>query len=156
MLNFCQGRFRDALPHLCFAEISHQSKLNKRNYQFGEIMTKDKIEFWEKCRKLFSELTDTHSEIDLKGKTSPYTSINGHMFSILDKDGNLGLRLPKEERLLFLEEHQTKLHEAYGTVMREYVRVPHNLLVNTHSLSPYLIISFDYVKSLKPKPTKKK
>ena len=105
---------------------------------------------------LFKALIDTHPEIELRGKTSPYTSVHGHMFSILDKEGNLGLRLPKEERGKFLDQHKTKLHEAYGKVMKEYVRVPEKLLADTKAMKPYLYISYEYTKSLTPKPTKKK
>lgn len=105
---------------------------------------------------LFSALIDTHAEIELRGKTSPYTSVNGHMFSILDKEGNLGLRLSKDERERFIEQHNTQLHEAYGRVMKEYVRVPDKLLKDTEALNPYLILSYTYTKSLKPKPTKRK
>lgn len=111
---------------------------------------------WANKLALFKALVASYPEIELKGKTSPYTSVNGHMFSILDKEGRLGLRLPKEEREQFLEEHKTALHEAYGKVMREYVRVPDNLLEDTDALKPYLGISYDYTISLKPKPTKRK
>lgn len=118
-------------------------------------MAKDKKEVPADKLALYQALIDTHPDIERKGKTSPYTSMNGHMFSILDKDGNLGLRLPKEEREQFINEHNTKLHEAYGAVMREYVRVPAKLLEDTKALKPYLVISYDYTKSLKPKPTKR-
>src|SRR2546423_1289816 len=52
----------------------------------------------------------------------PYTSLNGHMFSLLTKEGWLALGLPSETRAAFLEKHQTKLGVQYGTVMKEYVR----------------------------------
>jgi hypothetical protein len=111
---------------------------------------------WVGNLALYQALIDTHPEIDLKGKTSPYTSINGHMFSILGKEGNLGLRLPKEAREQFLKDHNTVLHGAYGKVMKEYVRVPNALLIDTEALKSYLAISYTYTKGLKPKPTKRK
>lgn len=46
---------------------------------------------------MYKILVATNPKIELKGVTMPYTSWNGHMFSFLDKDGNLGLRLPKSE-----------------------------------------------------------
>ena len=104
---------------------------------------------------LYQALLDTHDEIILKGKTSPYTSVNGHMFSILDKEGNLGLRLPMDERIKFINQFHTKLHEAYGKVMKEYVRVPPELMENTETLKTYLVISYNYTKNLKPKSTKR-
>ena len=38
----------------------------------------------------------------------------------------------------------------------EYVTVPDALLANTEELKPYLDMSFEYVKGLKPKASKKK
>jgi TfoX/Sxy family transcriptional regulator of competence genes len=109
----------------------------------------DKLEAYE-------ALIDTHPEIERKGATNPYTSVNGHMFSHLSKTGELGLRLPKDEREAFLAKYKTRLYESYGAVMKEYVAVPDALLMNTSVLKDYLRISYDYVKSLKPKPTKRK
>jgi hypothetical protein len=40
--------------------------------------------------------------------------------------------------------------------MKEYVTVPDELLLNTQELEPYLDISYEYIKTLKPKLTKKK
>ena len=77
------------------------------------------------------------------------------MFSILAPDGTLGLRLPKAAIEDFLLRYQTNLREAYGIVQKEYVVVPDALLKNTAELQPYFQQSYDYVKGLKPKPTKK-
>lgn len=40
--------------------------------------------------------------------------------------------------------------------MKEYVTVPDSLLQNTKALAKHLAVSYAYVKSLKPKPPKKK
>jgi len=95
-------------------------------------------------------------EIERKGVTNPYTSVNGHMFSHLSKEGTMGLRLPEDEREAFLEKYDTTLYEQHGTVMKEYVRVPDKLLKDAEKMKGYLEISYTYVKSLKPNPTKKK
>ncbi|MHA2209508.1 MAG: hypothetical protein ACXABV_10090 [Candidatus Thorarchaeota archaeon] len=55
-----------------------------------------------------------------------------------------------------MQKYKTTLFEQYGAVMKEYVTVPDDLLENTDELKSYLVISFEYVKTLKPKPTKKK
>jgi len=68
----------------------------------------------------------------------------------------LAIRLPEAERERFLKKYKTKLYEAYGTVMREYVAVPDSLLQNTKELAKYLDLSYEYAKTLKPKATKKK
>jgi TfoX/Sxy family transcriptional regulator of competence genes len=78
------------------------------------------------------------------------------MFSLLRPTGEMALRLPADEREKFLKKFKTKLFEAYGAVMKEYVAVPDALLQRTSELKPYLAISYDYVRALKPKPTKAK
>jgi hypothetical protein len=74
----------------------------------------------------------------------------------LDSFGTLALRLPEKEREEFLEKYKTTLFEAYGAVMKEYVTVPDSLLKNTKELRKYLDMSYGYLKTLKPKLTKKK
>ncbi|MEO1257344.1 MAG: hypothetical protein AAFZ15_01055 [Bacteroidota bacterium] len=104
----------------------------------------------------YDRLLATHSQIERKGKNMLYTSVNGHMFTVFSTDAKLGIRLSKEDRQAFLEKYGTTLLASYGAVMREYVTVPDDLLENTEELSPYLAKSYDYVTSLKPKPTTKK
>jgi hypothetical protein len=77
------------------------------------------------------------------------------MFSYLSKQGKLALRLPRADRELFLKKYKTKLCEAYGTVQPEYVEVPDALLAATRGLKKFFDISYEYVSSLKPKPTTK-
>jgi len=110
---------------------------------------KEKIE-------LFNQLVATHPEAVRKGDTIPYTSLNGHMYSYFPKDGFLALRLPEKARAEFLEKYNTTLVTAYGIIQKEYVTVPDNLLANTDELKPWFNASYDYVITLKPKPTKGK
>ena len=105
----------------------------------------------------YEQLIQSIPELEIaKGFGFPYTSLNGHMFSFLAKTGSVGIRLPKEEREQFLEKFNTVLfHNHKGPVLKEYVQVD-ELLKETDVLKPYLEISLAYVKSLKPKPPKKK
>ena len=106
---------------------------------------------------LYDKLIATHPEIERKGAANPYTSLNGHMFTVLlGPSGTMALRLPENERGKFLKKYKTTLYEAYGAVMKEYVTVPDALLKDTNTLGKYLAVSYAYVKTLKPKPTKKK
>ena len=109
----------------------------------------DKVELYEK-------LVATNPKAERKGAAFPYTSLNGHMFSILTKDGTLALRLPEKEREAFLKKYKTKLSVQYGTVMKEYVEVPDALFKKTGELKKYFALSYAYVGSLKPKSTKGK
>ena len=119
-------------------------------------MAKQKVDIPQNKLDAYDRLIASNPEIERKGVTNPYTSVNGHMFSHLSKTGTLGLRLSKEEREAFLQKYDTTLYESYGAVMKEYVTVPDELLQNTAELQPYLDLSFAYTSSLKPKPTKKK
>ena len=109
----------------------------------------DKLELYEK-------LVATNPSVKRKGATVPYTSLNGHMFSYLSKEGKLALRLPAGEREAFLTKYKAKLCQAYGVIQPEYVEVPDSLLSSTLELKKYFDSSYQYVGSLKPKPTTKK
>src|SRR5688572_26246799 len=104
----------------------------------------------------YEKLVATNPKVERKGATMPYTSLNGHMFSFLTKTGKLALRLPTEERDAFLKKYKTKLCEQYGAVLKEYVEVPDSLLTKTQELMKFFDISYAYVASLKPKPTRRK
>ena len=105
---------------------------------------------------LYDQLIATNPDIEHKGKTSPYTSHHGHMFSYLSKTGSMGLRLTKEEREAFLEKFNTTSYESCGAIMKEHITVPDEILQNTEELKVYFDLSYEYIKTLKPKPTKKK
>ena len=104
---------------------------------------------------LYEKLVATNPSVERKGATVPYTSRNGHMFSYLSKQGKLALRLPAEEREAFLKKYNARLCEAYGIVQAEYVEVPDSLLASTRELKKFFDCSYEYVGSLKPKPTAK-
>jgi hypothetical protein len=106
--------------------------------------------------ELYEKLVATNSKVQRKGATVPYTSLNGHMFSYLSKQGKVALRLPVTEREAFLKKYKAKLCEAYGVVQPEYVEVPDSLLASTAELKKFFDCSYQYVASLKPKPTTRK
>ncbi|HXB39237.1 MAG TPA: hypothetical protein VNZ49_01775 [Bacteroidia bacterium] len=112
---------------------------NKHGYSYEEALV------------LYEKLVKTNPEIERKGATLPYTSHNGHMFSILYKDGNVGLRLSEKDREVFMKKYKAKHPEQYGTVLKEYVLVPAPLLKKTKELKKYFDLSFDFVRTLKPK-----
>jgi TfoX/Sxy family transcriptional regulator of competence genes len=115
----------------------------------AESIPADKLELYEK-------LVATNLAVERKGAKTPYTSLNGHMFSFLTEDGTMALRLPTEEREAFTERYKTNPIVRYGSVMKEYVEVPEGLLEDTQELKRYFDISYAYIGTLKPKPTKRK
>ncbi len=114
----------------------------------AELSMEDKV-------TLYNKLVASHTQAVRKGATIPYTSLNGNMYSYLSKDGFVALRLPETEREAFLKKYKTTLVLSYGIIQKEYVTVPDSLLKKTSELKPWLDLSYDYVSSLKAKPTKK-
>ena len=78
------------------------------------------------------------------------------MFTLFHQQQTLAIRLPEVEREKFLKKYNAKLFEAYGTVMKEYVEVPEALLKKTKELQKYFDLSYEYAKTLRSKPTRKK
>src|ERR1700733_14707838 len=92
--------------------------------------------------ELYEKLVATNPNVERKGATVPYTSLNGHMFSYLSKEGKLQLRLPAVEREAFLKKYKAKLSEEYGVVQPEYVEVPDSLLASTRELKKFFDCSY--------------
>ena len=106
--------------------------------------------------ELYNKLVELNPDFERKGKTMPYTSANGHMFSQLNKDGQIGIRLSKESGEKFKETYNAGPFLSYGAVMRGYVCVPEALHGEVELLAAYLKEGYEYVMSLPPKETKKK
>jgi hypothetical protein len=103
---------------------------------------------------LYAKLIDSLPGIERKGATMPYTFFNGNTFSFLDKNGFLCLRLPEKERADFLKKYKANLCETHGSILKEYVLMPEKIFKQRGIMERYFIISIEYVKSLKPKPSK--
>lgn len=112
-------------------------------------MDKDTAKSW------YQKLVATIPELALKGATTPYTSLNGNMYSYLGDNG-LALRLPTDARTVFLATYVTTLYVSHGVTQKEYVTVPDTLLEKTAELQQYFAASFEYAKTLRPKPTTKR
>jgi hypothetical protein len=91
----------------------------------------------------------------VKGAKNPYTSRNGHMFSFLDADGSMALRLPKELGEEFMENYESGPVIQYGSVMRGCVSIPAELLEDTAALVEWFDRAYEWTGTLEPKPTKK-
>jgi TfoX/Sxy family transcriptional regulator of competence genes len=104
----------------------------------------------------FDRLVSSVKGLERKGATMPYVSHNGHMFAFIDKDGCFALRLDKDDRESFIKKFKTTLCEAHGAVLKEYVAVPDDVLADVQKLKPWFNTAYEYVKSMKPKPTVRK
>ena len=106
---------------------------------------------WEENYARYKELVGMCPRFELKGKTVPYTSANGHMFSQLNRDGELGIRFSNEVKEKYLHELDTTPFKSYGATMRGYILVPEEMWGDLERLAGFLNESFDYVMSLEPK-----
>jgi hypothetical protein len=106
---------------------------------------------YEEKRKIYDELVAKCPRIERKGKTMPYTSANGYMFSLLNKAGEIGIRFSKQVQEKYLEEFNSTIFKSYNAVMRGYVLIPDSMLEDLDRVARYLNESYDYVMSLDPK-----
>ncbi len=106
---------------------------------------------WKKKLEIYDKLVGMCPRFERKGKTMPYTSANGYMFSLLNKDGEIGIRFSKEVQQKYIQELQTTMYKSYGAVMKGYILIPDKMLEDLDTLSIYLNESYNYVMSLDPK-----
>lgn len=92
----------------------------------------------------------------IKGKANPYTSMNGNMFSFLDKAGTLCLRLSDEDRAAFIAAFEAGPVIQYGAVMKEYVSVPPQVVADPVALRGWFAKCLAYAQTLPAKPARKK
>lgn len=97
------------------------------------------------------DLAARKAGLDRKGKTVPYTSSNGYMHCLLNKEGEFGIRLSKEDQAKFKAKYESGPLMSHGATMRDYVLVPDSLLANTEEIAKWMLISLEHVNSLPPK-----
>lgn len=106
---------------------------------------------WDRRLALYDELVEKCPRFERKGKTMPYTSANGHMFSLLNKAGEVGFRFSKEVQEKYIREFESSTFQSYGATMRGYVLIPEPMWEDLENLAKYLNESYEYVMSLEPK-----
>jgi hypothetical protein len=106
---------------------------------------------WEKKLKTYDKLVAKCDRFERKGKTMPYTSANGYMFSLFNKAGEIGIRFSKDVQKKYIEEFNSTIYKSYNSIMLGYVLIPDKMLEDLDGLSKYLDESYDYVISLDPK-----
>ena len=106
---------------------------------------------WEEKLKRYDQIVEKCPRFERKGKTVPYTSANGHMFSLLNKEGELGFRYSKQVQEKYIEEFGSGTLTSHGATMQGYVMIPERMFDDLDQLAEYLNESYDYVMSLDPK-----
>ncbi len=110
---------------------------------------------WDDALAFYDKLVATNSKFERLGKTMPYTAANTYMFSLLNKDGEIGIRLSKESGGNFMKKNDTTRYKSYGAFMSGYVLIPEELYDDMDLLASILEESYQYVMSLEPQKRKK-
>lgn len=106
---------------------------------------------WETKLKIYDALVAKCPRFERKGKTMPYTSANGYMFSLFNKAGEIGIRFSKEVQEKYMKEIPTTIYKSYGAIMKGYILIPEAMLKDLDGVAKYLNESYDYVMTLEPK-----
>ena len=106
---------------------------------------------WDEKLKIYDKLVAKCSRFKRKGKTMPYTSANGHMFSLFNKAGEIGIRFSKEVQKKYMEEFNSSIYKSYNSIMHGYVLIPETMLNDLDNVAKYLDESYDFVMSLDTK-----
>jgi len=106
---------------------------------------------YEEQLKVYDDLVSRCTRFQRKGKTMPYTSANGHMFSLFNKAGEIGIRFSKEVQKTYMEKYNTTLFKSYNSIMHGYILITEEMLKDPDHMVKLLNESYDYVMSLDPK-----
>jgi len=99
---------------------------------------------------LFEAAISAADQIERKGKANPYTSANGHMFSQINKDDQLGIRLPKPRQKALLDEYGAGPFKSYGATMRDYVCLTDEMLSDQALITSLLQEGLAFVSAMSP------
>jgi len=106
---------------------------------------------WKEKLKIYDELVAKCERFERKGKTMPYTSANGYMFSLYNKACEIGIRFSKEVQKKYMEEYNTTIYKSYNAVMQGYILITEEMLEDLNNVARLLDESYEYVMSLEPK-----
>jgi hypothetical protein len=112
-------------------------------------MTRDEIV------DLFEQALAAAPGVERKGKANPYTSANGHMFSQINKDNQLGIRLPKPRQKELLDQYGAGPFKSYGATMRDYVCLTAEMLETPGLVTGLLEEGLAFVSAMPPGGKKK-
>ncbi len=96
-------------------------------------------------------LVEMFFDDQVKGKANPYTSMNGNMYSFLDDQGRICLRMAEADRAKFSDLFGTGPVQQYGATMRGYVSIPVEFLADKDVLAEAFGCSLQHAQTLKKK-----
>ncbi len=105
---------------------------------------------------VYDRLLARHPDLTRKGKATAYTAMNGNMFSFVGPDGEMCIRLSKEDIAAYGGDWDNAPVIRHNSVMNGYVAVSQALLDDEARLAGWFDRSVAFARTLKPKPTRKK
>lgn len=103
----------------------------------------------------YAALTQAHWNLPIKGKANPYTFMNGNMFSFLSKEGEICLRLSKDNQSAYWQAHGGEPVMQYGSVMQGYVALSDDVLAKADICAHWSALCKSDAEALPAKATKK-
>lgn len=104
---------------------------------------------FEKTLKIY-DAACAAAGIERKGKNLVHTSANGHMFSQMNKDGELGVRLPKDRQKELSAEFGAGPFKSYGATMRDYICLTDAMLSDGPLIARLLKEGLRFVEAMPP------
>ncbi|MDE1466798.1 hypothetical protein [Aurantiacibacter sp. D1-12] len=110
---------------------------------------------YDEALAIYERVVADYPDLKVKGKANRYTSMNGNMFSFLDKNGELKLRFSEAEKKAYNETYGTGDVIQHNSVMRGYIGVTPAIMADEETLKKLFASCVAHAKTLKPKATKK-
>ena len=111
---------------------------------------------YDEALAAYEAVVGEYPVLKVKGKAKRYTSMNGNMFTFLDKEGGLNFRLSEDQKKAYNTEHGTSDVIQHNCVMHGYVKATPAIYGDPVRLEGLFARSYDHARTLKPKPTSKK
>jgi hypothetical protein len=73
------------------------------------------------------------------------------MFSLFNKNNEIGIRFSKEVQNKYFGEYETTIYKSYGATMKGYILIPEKMWKESAKIVQLLNESFDYVMTLDAK-----
>ena len=106
---------------------------------------------YQKALARYDAIVEQCDRFERLGKSMPYTALNTHMFSILNKDGELGFRYDKKTQEKYIAEFNSDYLKSHGATMQGYVKITAEMLQDMDLCVQLINESYDYVMSLAPR-----
>lgn len=110
---------------------------------------------YDEALAAYEAVVGEYPDLAVKGKANRYTSMNGNMFSFLDKEGGLNFRLSEPEKAAYNDANGTGDVIQHNSVMRGYVKAAPAIFGDAERLQALFAQSYAHAGTLKAKPTKK-